>query len=195
MNFQGESLIDFDVHRVVNSIFGDTEHSKRVKSIANASLGVIASRSLVIHQIGRGMASALNLIDKHAVKQVDRLLSNTKFDVSRLAKHWVPFVIGARKEVKITLDWTDFDADNHSTLYLHLATSHGRATPLLWKTIDKRTLKNNRNRYEDELLLELRKHIPEDVKVTILADRGFCDIKLFDYLKNELGFDYTIRIR
>ncbi len=32
-------------------------------------------------------------------------------------------------------DWTEFDADNQSTIALYLVTKHGRATPLLWKTV------------------------------------------------------------
>ncbi len=35
---------------------------------------------------------------------------------------------------------------------------------------------------------------PEGVAVTILADRGFGDVKLFAFL-DELGFDYVIRFR
>jgi len=92
------------------------------------------------------------------------------------------------------MDWTDFDHDNQSTLMLNLVTSHGRSTPLLWKTVDKSKLKNNRNNYEDELLSQLRDCIPENIYVTILADRGFCDIKLLAFL-SELKFDYIIRIR
>jgi hypothetical protein len=30
------------------------------------------------------------------------------------------------------MDWTDFDADDQTTLALNLVTNHGRATPLLW---------------------------------------------------------------
>jgi len=195
MLFQGERVRDFNVHKIVKSVFGNSEHSKRLTSVANAALGVISSGSLIIHRIGRGLASALNLSDKHAVKQVDRLLSNSKLKISNTAEKWVPFVIGARKEIKITMDWTEFYPDNHSTICLNLVTSHGRATPLLWKTVNRKKLKNNRNNYEDEILWQLKKLVPEDVKVTILADRGFCDIKLLDFIKNELGFEYNIRIR
>lgn len=195
MRFQGELINDFDVHKITRSVLGDSEHSKRITSIANASLGIIASGSLIIHRIGRGLASVLNLSDKHAVKQVDRLLSNSKLKLSNTAKKWVPFVIGARKEIKITMDWTEFYPDNHSTICLNLVTSHGRATPLLWKTVNRNTLKNKRNNYEDEVLIQLRELVPEDVKVTILADRGFCDIKLFKFIKEALGFEYNIRIR
>jgi len=195
MLFQGEKVNDFDVHKIVESVFGNTEHAKRIISMSNAALGIITSGSLIIHRIGRGLASALNLSDKHAVKQVDRLLSNSKLKISNTSEQWVPFVIGARKEIKITMDWTEFYPDNHSTICLNLVTSHGRATPILWKTVNRKKLKNNRNNYEDEILFQLRELVSEDVKVTILADRGFCDIKLFEFIKNELGFEYNIRIR
>ena len=104
-------------------------------------------------------------------------------------------MIGARKEVIIAMDWTEFDSDNQSTIALNIVTSHGRATPLIWKTIDRDKLKNRRNAYEDECLLKLHSLIPNDVKVTILADRGFCDTKLFEYLNGYLGFHFVIRIR
>lgn len=195
MNFNNERLDFLNVDNFVNNIFGNTEHAKRVKSIANAALGVINGASLIVHRIGRGLAKMLNLSDKHAVKQVDRLLSNKKLVLENTDQNWVLFLIGARKEIKVTMDWTDFDPDDQSTIHLNLVTSHGRATPLLWKTISKDKLKDNRNNYEDTILLRLRAVIPEDVKVTILADRGFFDIKLFNFLKKELNFDYNIRVK
>lgn len=195
MQIQGETIQHINVKKIVESIFGDSIHKKRLASIANAALGIVASASLIIHRVGRGMASALNLSDKHAIKQVDRLLSNDKFNTWESFHKWIPFVIGGRKEIKVAMDWTEFDGDKQATLSLSLVTSHGRATPLIWKTYSKKTLKNNRNNYEDEVLLQLREVVPEDVNVTILADRGFCDIKLFQFLKEELKFDYNIRIR
>jgi hypothetical protein len=53
----------------------------------------------------------------------------------------VPFVLARRKEAIIALDWTDFDSDGQSTIALHLITDHGRATPLVWKTVNKNELK------------------------------------------------------
>jgi Transposase DDE domain len=137
----------------------------------------------------------LKLSDKHAVKQVDRLLSNKKLILENIDQNWIKFVIGSRKEIKVTMDWTNFDPDKQATIHLNLVTSHGRATPLLWKTVYKDTLKGNENSYENQILLRFKSAIPKDVKVTILADRGFFDIKLFDYLKKELKFDYSIRIK
>lgn len=195
MNFHGETLDLINVETFVATIFDDTQHVKRIQSIANATLGVIVSASLFVHRIGRGLAKTLNLSDKHAVKQVDRLFSNQKLKLEETDKNMVSFVIGDRKEVKITMDWTEFDADSQSTISLNLVTTHGRATPLLWKTVDQKRLKDNRNNYEDEILVRLKNAINPDVKVTILADRGFFDIKLFEFLKEELNFHYCIRVR
>jgi len=107
---------------------------------------------------------------------------------------WVRAVVGARREIVVAMDWTDFDADNQSTLALHLITRHGRATPLLWLTVDKDELKNQRNDFEDLCLSRLKALLPEGVAVTILADRGFGDVKLFEFLES-LGFQYVIRFR
>jgi len=190
-----DNVTNFDVHGTLKNIFGESHHSKTILSISNAALGVINSASLIIHRIGRGLADALNLSDKYAVKQVDRLLSNNNFDVWTSFEQWVPFLIGDRKEIKITMDWTEFAKDKHATICLNLVTSHGRATPIIWLTVSKNTLKNNRNNYEDKVLVRLRELIPDDIDVTILADRGFCDIRLMEFIKDELHFDYIIRIR
>ena len=54
--------------------------------------------------------AALNA--RHAVKQIDRMLSNPGIDVDQILALWVPFVIGARTSLLVAMDWTDFDADN-----------------------------------------------------------------------------------
>ena len=78
---------------------------------------------------------------------------------------------------------------------LAMVTGHGRATPLLWKTVASSTLKGNQRRYEYEVLCRLREVLPAGVKVTVVADRGFADCKLFYALTTELAFEYVIRLR
>jgi hypothetical protein len=179
----------------LDRLFIDDLHAKRVYSLANATLGVMTSASLAVCTIGHGLALARGGLSKHAIKQVDRLLSNPGIDVKELFMRWVPSAIGSRKEVEIAMDWTDFDADNQSTIMLSLLTSHGRATPLVWLTVDKGSLKDNRNRYEYQVLVWLAEALPADVKVLIVADRGFGDHKLYRVLTEELKFDYLIRFR
>jgi hypothetical protein len=183
------------VRKFLESLFEGDVHAMRVLSMANATLGVLSSASLAVHAIGEGLAHARGLITKHAVKQVDRLLSNRGIEVWGYFAYWVPYVIGPRPEIRVALDWTEFDRDGHATIALSMITGHGRATPLMWKSVRKSTLKGRRNQYEDELLLRFKEVLPEGVKVTLLADRGFGDQKLFEFLRGSLGFDFIIRIR
>jgi hypothetical protein len=144
--------------------------------------------------IGLALAQARSLLTKHAIKQVDRLLSNQGIVVWDMFAPWVAQVVGRRTEIFVAMDWTDFDADDQTTLALNLITNHGRATPLLWLTVLKDELKDRRNDFEDLCLARLADVLPEGVTVTILADRGFGDTKLFAFLE-ELGFAYVIRFR
>jgi len=180
--------------RLIDWMAGESLHAKRVQSVTNAVVGVVNAVSLSIHAIGAGLAQTSGLNAKHAIKQVDRLLSNPAFNVWALFAHWVPYVLAASREIVVALDWTDFDADGHSTIALYLVTAHGRATPLVWMTVTKARLKGRRNLYEDTVLLRLHEVVPPGVKVTILADRGFGDQNLYAHL-TDLGFDFIIRFR
>jgi hypothetical protein len=183
------------VHHFLDTLFGDDLHTKRVKSLAGATLGCIQSTSLAVGMIGQGLALANGLLTKHAVKQVDRLLSNPGIEVNKLLAKWVPHLVGKRDSINVAMDWTEFDADNQATIMLSLLTSHGRATPLVWLSVDKTTLKNRRNGYEDQVLRRLAEVVPAGVRVTIVADRGFGDQKLYELLTGELKFDFVIRFR
>ena len=183
------------IHEVLDGLLGEDLHAKRVNSLCDATLGVLHSGSLAICAIGQGLAAARSLKPKHAVKQIDRLLSNTAIDVDDILFRWVPFVIGERSSIMVAMDWTDFDADNQATIMLALMSDHGRSTPLVWLTVDKSTLKDRRSFYEHRVLVRLAELLPAETKVCIVADRGFGDQKLYKMLTEELCFDYVIRFR
>ena len=184
-----------NVHIFLESFLEGDVHAKRVYSLANATLGVMASASLAVHAIGQGLAHARGTLAKHGVKQVDRLLSNKGIEVWSIFEYWVPFMVAERKSIAVAIDWTEFDADGQSTIMLSMLTSHGRATPLIWLTVDKNKLKDHRNDYEDSVLRRLKEVLPIDVQVLIVADRGFGDHKLYELLEHELNFDFVIRFR
>jgi hypothetical protein len=184
-----------DVNRFLNGLFDGDLHAKRVLSLANATLGVVRTASLAVNTIGQGLALARGLVTKHAIKQVDRLLSNEGIDVDAALRQWVPYVVGSRTDIKVAMDWTDFDADGQTTIMLSLLTRHGRATPLMWLTVDTAALRNHRNEYEYQALVRLADALPADTKVCIVADRGFGDQKLYRFLTEDLKFDYVIRFR
>src|SRR5690606_20582838 len=108
------------------------------------------------------------------------LLSNAKLDNWAIAEYWVPYLIGERKEIEVALDWTSFWHDSQQTLCLNLLTKQGRATPLLWKSVTHIQLKNNRGRFEDQMLSRLKEVLPNEVKVLLVADRGFASFRFFE---------------
>jgi hypothetical protein len=179
----------------VEGIFGEELHAKRVASLIDGIDGVLHAATLGIRAIGQGLAAAQGLVPKHAIKQVDRLLSNTALDRESLFCCRVGFVVAERAEIVVNFDWTELEDSDQSMVVLGIQTGHGRSTALVWKTVRRSGLKDQRNDHEDELLVLLRAVPPEGVRVTVVADRGFADSKLFVFLKEELGFDYLIRLR
>src|SRR4051812_40815166 len=124
-----------DVRAFLDSILDEDINAKRVDSLANVTLGVMTGTSLGVAVIGKSLAQARGLLPKHAIKQVDRLLSNSRLEAWDVFATWVPETVGSRPDIVVAMDWTDFDADGQATLALKLVTRHGRATPLVWLSV------------------------------------------------------------
>lgn len=74
-----DNVISHDmIFDTIFNIYDSEMHIKRVLSLSNAVQGVLQGASLAIHAIGDGLATAQGSANKHATKQVDRLLSNCK---------------------------------------------------------------------------------------------------------------------
>ena len=156
-----------DIRAFIDAVYGGDLHAKRVEALAGATLGIMTSASLAVAMIGQALAQARGLVTKHAIKQVDRLLSNQKIDVWESFAHWVPHLVGARRQIVVAMDWTDFDRDGQTTLALNMVTRHGRATPLLWLTIWKEELTEQRNDYEDACLVRLSQVVPPGILIVV----------------------------
>ena len=183
-----------DTQAMIRAMIGDDFHAKRVLSLGAAVDGVMSAASLSVSAIGRALADEYELDTKHATKQVDRLLSNAKVNVQQLTARYARYIVGARKDIVVALDWTEFDADDHSTLVLALVSAHGRALPLMWKTVQKSDLKGKRNAIESELIEHLHKALDPEIVVTLLADRGFGAQTRYAHLEL-LGWYYVIRFK
>src|SRR5450432_2391196 len=89
-----------EVSRFLGGLFDGDLHAKRLLSLANATVGVLRTASLAVNTIGQGLALARGLVTKHAIKQVDRQLSNEAIDIDAALRHWVPHVVGSRTDLK-----------------------------------------------------------------------------------------------
>ena len=182
--------------RAVTAMFaGSKLHAKQIKSVAHAVLGAMAAPNAGVAALGRSAAKVREKKAKHGIKQVDRLLSNDKIDDLDLARAHVAFVVGQRRSIVVTMDWTEYGLHGQNRLAINMVTKHGRATPLLWKTVPSANLKGQMSHIETGVLKVLKAILPVPTKeVIVLADRGFGNTNLYDDII-ELGFDFVIRFR
>jgi hypothetical protein len=138
-----------DIRAFIDGLYEHDLNAKRVDFLAGATLGIVTSASLVVAVIGQALAQARGLATEHAIKQVDRLLSNQNIECLGQLRPLVPYLIGSRKEIVVAMDWTDFDRDGQATLAPNLVTGHGRAMPVCWVSVWKEELSEQRNNFED----------------------------------------------
>jgi hypothetical protein len=188
--------LEYDaVHKFVQDLAGEVLHPKQVDSLAHSVVGAIHADTASITAIGRAAARAREVSEKHSIKQVDRLLANSKVDPFEVMQHVIPVLVSGRSRIVVAVDWTEFASNGHSTVAVSMITDHGRATPLMWMTLATKKLKKRRAQFEDRVLWRLRLALPDHVHVTVLADRGFADTGLFWTLQEKMRFDYVIRFK
>jgi hypothetical protein len=108
---------------------------------------------------------------------------------------WVPFVVGERREIIVNVDGTECEAADQGTVVLGMPTEPGRRTPLVWKTVTRAELKEQRHDHEDDLLVVCGSVVPKNVRGMVVADQGFSDRQLPSFLTEALGCDDSIRCR
>ena len=85
----------------------------------------------------------------------------------------------------MALDWVE--VRTFHTL-MAAAVQRGRAVPLLWASYPEWELSKSQNNLEEGLLRLLRTLIPQEVRVIVLADRGFGRTELAKVCQH-LAFD------
>lgn len=169
--------------------------AQRLASRTDEVDGVRHAASLGVRAMGQGLAVAQGLAPRHAIKPVDRLRSNPTRSMAQVFGGWVPFVVGKRRAIVGNFDWTEVAEADQCTVVLGRQTAHGRSTPLVWKTVTRSTLKDQRHGLEDDRLVGIAAVVPKHVRVTVVADRGFSDSQRSRFLTEVWGFDDIIRFR
>jgi hypothetical protein len=180
---------------LMDAVFGGEVHTPRLASLTDGVDGVRHAASLGVRAIGQGLAVAQGLAPRHAITPVDRWLSNPQRSMAPVFGCWVPFGVGERREIVVNVDWTACEDADPCTVVLGRPTEPGRRTPLVWKTVTRSALKDQRNDHAGDLRVVLAAVVPKDVRVTVVADRGCSDSKLSSFLTEKLGLDDITRFR
>lgn len=156
-------------------------------------VGLIESKTISLPEWATFVDSRAAFVQS-SVRRFSRWLHNKRIEVHGL---YGPIIQEALSE------W------NENTIYLALDTSmlwdrfchirisviyRGRAVPLIWKTIEHGSSSVSFESYQP-LLKKAAKLLPLGCNVVFLADRGFADTNLMEYVSQTLDWHWRIRIK
>lgn len=175
-----------DILRCARSIFKGF-WKWHVDNIGLMAESLLKSGAVGIASIGRELRTQTS--PKHAIKRVDRFLSNSKLPLVEILKNYIAWVIGPRRRIGISCDWTkvrDWPVLVASLVY------RGRSIPLLWAVLDPKKLSRSWNAFENGFFALLSRLLPSQVEAIVLLDRGFKRVSLLKHL-DRCGLLYVVR--
>lgn len=183
-----------ELHTITNfmSTHGQLHKSQR-KTIAALTWAVLEKTQLGVATIGHALAMAHTASPKHAIRRVERFVSNVRLALETAQRDLISVVLAGTPAALVTLDWTDPHDGVHQILALNLR-AHGRALPLTWITVRKDHLKGHMREYEIGLIQRTARIMPAGCRVLLLADRGFAATELFRAL-DAVGWLWVIRTK
>jgi len=159
------------------------------------TLGALVAAAMRVERVslanvGRQMQGMV----KHQIKRCWRFCANERIETADAMAGILKRVLKKRKKkLLVSFDWTDIKS--FQTLMASVVFK-GRSIPICWASCNKFAYDGHRSRnaFEESLLLVLRSMIPSQVKVILLADRGFGRTELARFCQKH-GFSYVIRIQ
>ena len=172
--------------------------STQQATISQVVCGMILCRSPCLAEIARCFQTEVEF--PHNLKRVWRFVSNDRINDSsskELVARRLIRQLHHRLQVKptqhlqITIDWT-------SVWPYHVLEApvpvDGRAVPVLSLAVLRSDLKCNQNTLEQLFISSLRRCVPKQWRVVIVADRGFGRTELLRFIDKQ-GFGFVIRVK
>jgi hypothetical protein len=127
-------------------------------------------------------------------RRFSRWLQNPRLNVHRLYSDLIKAALAGWELTSITLiEDTTMLWDEYCLIRLSIQ-YRGRAIPLVWRVMKHRSSSVEFAAYQS-MLKRATRLIPEGVSVRFLADRGFADTELMRYLRDELHWNFRIRVK
>ena len=159
---------------------------------------MLICRSLCLADLARCFLSTTDF--RHNLKRVWRFVSNDRIN-DRTSKEVVArrlirqlhhrLKIKPTQHLEIIIDWTTVWPYQVLEALIPL---DGRAVPILSWAARRGSMSCRQNTFEMDFLASLRRSVPKQWKVVIVADRGFQRTELLRYIKG-LDFSFVIRVK
>jgi len=174
----------------VITLCADSLRLSQAKTLAALVAAAMHVQRISLANIGR----ALEGTTKHQIKRCWRFCVNPRIETADAMRGIVARLLKKRKQkLLVALDWVDIKG--FQTLVASVVLK-GRSVPVCWASTSNHVYEGQRSRnaFEESLLLVLRSMIPGQIKVIVLADRGFGRTALARFCQQQ-GFGYVIRIQ
>jgi hypothetical protein len=165
----------------------------QAKTLGSLVAAAMQCRRVSLAEIGRHTLGTA----KHQIKRCWRFCDNDRIETADamrgiLAQAMKTRGKNKRKRLLVALDWVDIKG--FQTLMAGVVLK-GRSVPICWASTTNHVYDGHRSRnaFEESLLLVLRSMIAPEIKVILLADRGFGRTELARFCQRH-GFHYIIRI-
>ena len=172
--------------------------STQQATISQVVCSMLVCRSLCLAELARCFHSSTDF--RHKLKRVWRFVSNDRIN-DPTAKEVVArrlirqlhhrLEIKPTKHLEIILDWTTVWPYQVLEALIPL---DARAVPVLSWAVRRGSMSCRQNTFEMEFLASLRRSIPKQWRVVIVADRGFQRTELLRWIK-ALGFSFVVRVK
>lgn len=171
-----------------------TLRQSQAKTLAALVHAALRCERISLANLGRRVAGPA--LVKHKIKRVFRFIRNERVEPAVAMAGVLPRLLRRyprQRALLVSLDWTDFRG---ITTLVAAANLKGRAIPLVWASCPRHTYDGHRSRnaFEESLLRMLKAALPPQLRVIILADRGFGRTELGRFCQRQ-GFGYVIRIQ
>ena len=174
----------------VLSVCAKTLRLSQLKTLSILVAAAIRVQRISLANIGREMFGGV----KAQIKRCWRFCANERIETADAMKGVLAKLLKKRKKnLLVSFDWTDIRGFH--TL-MAAAVMKGRSIPLCWASCVGNAFDGHRSRnaFEESLLLVVRSMIPDSVKVTILADRGFGRTELARFCQRN-RFHFILRVQ
>lgn len=167
-------------------------HASRLNTCWLAVQSLTEGARATVTSLGRGLSG--NAYDKHKIKRIDRLLSNSLLHLER--RHFYSALahtlLKSLPKPIILIDWSPLCADQSWQL-LRAAIPVGGRTLTLYEEVHPRSKLSNR-KIQHEFLSTLAALTPPHCRPIVVADSGF-KTPFYRYVEQTLGWHWVGRIR
>ncbi|MCA0456620.1 MAG: transposase [Chloroflexi bacterium] len=158
------------------------------------SYGVISAQSCRLNTVAQELTGCANASSQE--RRMQRWLANDRIEMKPLFGVWIDWVLRLWGKAPLVILVDETKLSNHVAVMMVGVAYHASAIPLIWRAYSVEDYpEEGQVALMNELLAELRHHIPSDQTALLLADRGLGTSPAWQERLSDTGWQYLLRVQ